>query len=173
MNNNSNAMIKPGSAQQPDSFTSIEAEMLALSGRGLSGGSGGLTMTSASWMQVAARATQLAAQLREMENLGLSGAGASRHSNFPLPSTTISGGSSGTFAPQQAFDGSSAMWSTAQAGAMGPYSHPVMHLLYGGAAATANPSVRRCRLMQLCGGSALTLTHEQGEIFLSVLLTWK
>eukprot|EP00291_Cryptomonas_curvata_P017409 CAMPEP_0172164356 /NCGR_PEP_ID=MMETSP1050-20130122/7800_1 /TAXON_ID=233186 /ORGANISM="Cryptomonas curvata, Strain CCAP979/52" /LENGTH=148 /DNA_ID=CAMNT_0012834685 /DNA_START=324 /DNA_END=766 /DNA_ORIENTATION=- len=141
MNNNLNATTKPGSLQ-PDNFSSIEAEMLALGGVG-SGGGGGLTMTSASWMQVAARATQLAAQLREMENLGLTGAVASRHGTFPPPSTAMVGGTSRSFAPQQAFggsNGSSAMWNAAQAGAMGAYSHSAVHLLHGGAAAAANSS---------------------------------
>ena len=144
MSNHSNATTKPGSAQQhTDSFPSIAAEMLALgggSGGSGSGGGVGLTMTSASWMQVAARATQLAAQLREMENLGLAGACVSPHSSLPPPSTAMAGGMGRSFAPQQACSGnggSSAMWGAAQASAMGPFSHPAMHLMHGGA---ANPS---------------------------------
>eukprot|EP00291_Cryptomonas_curvata_P022520 CAMPEP_0172158776 /NCGR_PEP_ID=MMETSP1050-20130122/4576_1 /TAXON_ID=233186 /ORGANISM="Cryptomonas curvata, Strain CCAP979/52" /LENGTH=133 /DNA_ID=CAMNT_0012828237 /DNA_START=374 /DNA_END=772 /DNA_ORIENTATION=+ len=100
-------------------------------------------MTSASWMEVANRATQLAAQLREMENSGHVGAVPGNHNTFPPPSTTMAGGIGRSFAPQQAGHDycSSAMWSAAQAGTMGPYSHPAMHLLQGGAAGAANPSL--------------------------------
>ena len=48
--------------------------------------SGNITMTSESWMQVASRAAQLSAQLREMENMGLAGASAVAgplHASYP------------------------------------------------------------------------------------------
>ena len=65
-NNNSNPRNDHCEHQTDRSISSVPAHK----------DSGNFTMTSESWMQVASRAAQLSAQLREMENMGLAGASA-------------------------------------------------------------------------------------------------
>jgi hypothetical protein len=78
-------------------------------------GSGGLPMTSESWMQVAARASQLATQLREMENLGVVGAAtvANPIRGLPMAPTPVAGFG---FMPQlsQSNDGVTNFWATSR-----------------------------------------------------------
>ena len=96
---------------QPKDNVATPADMSAMAG------GNGMPMTSESWMQVAARAAQLATQLREMENMGLVGAAsvANPIRSLPMPSAPPVAGY-GNFLPQlsQGGDTGNGIWATSR-----------------------------------------------------------